>query len=73
VENYLGLRLVPEAILLGIPAISLVILLLWLNRRRTWGLASIPRAIDRAIDRRNTRRYEAAQNSKRRSNDTEKR
>jgi hypothetical protein len=59
VENRLALRLIPEGICLGIPLISLLILLLWLNHRRTWGLHSIPEAVSRAIDRRNARNYEA--------------
>ena len=59
VENHLALRLIPQFLLLLFPAVSLVIWLILLNRKRTWGLYSIPQAIDRAIDRRNTRNYEA--------------
>ena len=61
-ENHLALRLIPEALLLLFPVISGVIWLVLLNRRRTWGLYSIPIAIENAIDRRNTRLYEARQN-----------
>ena len=62
VENHLALRLIPEALLLLFPIISGVIWLVLLNRRRTWGLYSIPIAIENAIDRRNARLYEARQN-----------
>lgn len=58
-ENHLALRLIPEAIFLIFPAISLLIWLILLNRKRTWGLYSIPQAVSRAIDRRNARNYEA--------------
>lgn len=61
-ENHLALRLIPEALLLLFPIINGVIWLVLLNRRRTWGLYSIPIAIENAIDRRNTRLYEARQN-----------
>ena len=59
VENHLALRLIPEAILLAIVGISVLTWLILLNRKRTWGLYSIPIAIENAIDRRNTRNYEA--------------
>ena len=59
VENHLALRLIPEAILLAIVGISVLIWLFLLNRKRTWGLYSILIAIENAIDRRNTRNYEA--------------
>ena len=59
VENHLALRLIPEAMLLAIMGISVLIWLILLNRKRTWGLYSIPIAIENAIDRRNTRIYEA--------------
>lgn len=58
-ENHLALRLIPEAILLGFVGISCLIWLILLNRKRTWGLYSIPIAIENAIDRRNARNYEA--------------
>lgn len=58
-ENHLALRLVPEGILLGIPAISLIVVLLWLNHRRTWGLHSIRDAVENAIDRKHQRDYDA--------------
>lgn len=58
-ENHLALRLIPEAILLAIAGISVLIWLILLNRKRTWGLYSIPIAIENAIDRRNARNYEA--------------
>ena len=58
-ENHLALRLIPEAILLLLVGVSVLIWLLLLNRKRTWGLYSIPIAIENAIDRRNTRNYEA--------------
>lgn len=59
VENHLGLRLVPEALFLGFPVTSLLIWLLMLNHKRTWGLHSIPAAIDRAVEKKRTRDYEA--------------
>ena len=59
VENHLALRLIPEAILLAIVGISVLIWLIHLNRKRTWGLYSIPIAIENAIDRRNAKNYEA--------------
>lgn len=58
-ENHLALRLVPEAIALGIPAISLLVLLLWLNHKRTWGLHSIRDAVENAVDRKHQRDYDA--------------
>ena len=58
-ENQLALRLIPESIFLLFPIISLLIWLILLNRRRTWGLHSIGDAIAAAIDRRNARNYEA--------------
>lgn len=58
-ENQLAVRLIPEAILVLIPAVSLLVLLLYLNSRRTWGLHSIRDAVENAIDRRNARNYEA--------------
>ncbi len=58
-ENHLALQLIPEAILLAIAGISVLVWLVLLNRKRTWGLYSIPAAIENAIDRRNTRNYEA--------------
>ena len=58
-ENQLALRLIPESIFLLFPIISLLIWLILLNRRRTWGLHGIGDAIAAAIDRRNARNYEA--------------
>jgi hypothetical protein len=58
VENHLALRLVPEVLLLAVPLISLIILLLVLNHRRTWGLHSIKDAVENAIDRKHQRDYE---------------
>ncbi len=60
-ENHLALRLVPEGILLGFPAMSLVIVLLWLNHRRTWGLHSIRDAAEELVDRKRQRDYAARQ------------
>lgn len=59
VENHLALRLIPEGIFLGFPAVSVLIWLLMLNRRRTWGLHSIFDAIERGVERKRTRDYEA--------------
>ena len=59
VENHLALRLIPEGIFLGFPCISLIVWLLMLNARRTWGLKSISRAVERAVERKRTRDYEA--------------
>ena len=56
-ENHLAIRLIPEGILLGVPIISLLILLLLLNRKRTWGLHSIRDAVENAIDRKHQRDY----------------
>lgn len=58
-ENHLALRLVPEAILLAVPLISLIVLLLWLNRKRTWGLHSIKEAVENAVDKKRQRDYDA--------------
>ena len=58
-ENHLALRLIPEGILGAVPAISLVILLLWLNHRRTWGLHSFFQAVENAVDRKHQRDYYA--------------
>ena len=61
-ENHLALRLIPEGILAGFPAISLLILLLWLNHRRTWGLHSLKELAEDAIDRKHQRDYDRQQN-----------
>lgn len=58
-ENHLALRLIPEGILVGFPAISLLILLLWLNHKRTWGLYSIRALVENAVDRKHQKDYEA--------------
>ena len=60
-ENRLALGLIPEMILLLFPCVSLVILLLWLNSRRRWGLHSIRDAVENAVDRKYQRDYEARQ------------
>lgn len=59
VENHLALRLIPEGIFLGFPAISLCIWLWLLNKKRTWGLHSIRDAVERAVEKKRTRDYEA--------------
>lgn len=59
VENHLGLRLIPETIFLGFPAVSAVIWLILWNRRRTWGLHSIRDAISRRVEQKRIRDYEA--------------
>lgn len=59
VENHLALRLIPEGIFLGFPVISLLIWLWLLNKKRTWGLYSIRDAIERAVEKKRTRDYEA--------------
>ncbi len=59
VENHLALRLIPEGLLLGFPAVSVIIWLLMLNRKRTWGLHSITDAVERAVEKKKTRDYEA--------------
>ncbi len=59
VENHLALRLIPEALFLGFPIISVLIWLWMLNKKRTWGLHSITEAVDRAIERKRTQDYEA--------------
>lgn len=58
-ENHLALRLVPEALLLAVPMVSLIVLLLWLNHRRTWGLHSIRAAVENAVERKRRRDYDA--------------
>lgn len=58
-ENHLAIRLVPEGLLLLVPMLSLLILLLMLNRKRTWGLHSIRDAVENAIDRKHRRDYDA--------------
>ena len=60
-ENHLALRLIPEGFLVGFPAISLLILLLWLNHRRTWGFHSLRTLAENAVDRKRQRDYEARQ------------
>ena len=59
VENHLAIRLIPEGVLLAFPALSLLILLLWLNHKRTWGLHSLRDLAENAVDRRRQIRYEA--------------
>ena len=49
VENHLALRLIPEALFLGFPIISVLIWLWMLNRKRTWGIHSIVNVMDRVI------------------------
>ena len=56
-ENHLALRLIPEAIFLGIPLLSLILLLLWLNKRRTWGLHSIKDWVSNLVDKKRQRDY----------------
>lgn len=58
-ENHLAIRLVPEGLLMCVPIVSLLLLLLFLNRRRTWGLHSIRDAAENAIDRKHQRDYDA--------------
>lgn len=58
-ENHLAIRLVPEGLLMCVPIVSLLLLLLFLNRRRTWGLHSIRDAAENAIDRKYQRDYDA--------------
>jgi hypothetical protein len=60
-ENALALRLVPEGILLGIPALTLLFLLLCWNHRRTWGLHSIWEFGAALVDRKHQRDYAAKQ------------
>ncbi len=60
-ENHLALRLAPEALCLAVPILSLVIVLLWLNHRRTWGLHSLRDAAENAVDRKRQRDYAARQ------------
>ena len=57
-ENNLALMLIPECLLLLYPLVSLVIWLVLLNRRRTWGLHSVKAGVEYLVDRRNIRRYE---------------
>ncbi len=59
VENHLALRLIPEGIFLGFPVISIFIWLWLLNKKRTWGLHSIRDAIERSVEKKRTRDYEA--------------
>ncbi len=40
-ENHLARRLIPEAVLLLIPAVSLLVFLLWLKRSQSWRLFSL--------------------------------
>ena len=62
-ENHLAIRLIPEAILLAIPSISLLVLLLWLNHKRTWGFRSIRYVVEIALDQKREKRYYAALNN----------
>lgn len=57
-ENHLALMLIPELLLLLYPLVSVVIWLVLLNRKRTWGLHSIKDGVEELIDRRNIRNYE---------------
>ena len=56
-ENHLALRLIPEVILLIFPSISLLVLLLWLNKKRTWGIHSIRDLAAEVVDQRHQRSY----------------
>lgn len=56
-ENHLAIRLVPEGLLLCVPILSLLIVLILLNRKRTWGFHSIKDAVENAIDRKHQRDY----------------
>lgn len=68
-ENRLALRLIPEGILAAFACISAVVWLLMLNSRRSWGLHSIPEAIERAVERKRTRDYEARLRGEERKDD----
>ena len=57
-ENRLALRLIPEALLAAIPLLTLLILLLRWNHRRTWGLHSLREAAEEALDRKHRRDWE---------------
>ena len=59
-ENHLALRLIPEGLLILFLAASLIALLIWLNRRRTWGLHSLRELAEDAVDRKHQRDYEAS-------------
>ena len=61
-ENHLAMRLIPEGALLAFLAVSLIVLLVWLNRRRTWGLHSLREIAENAVDRKHQRDYEARLN-----------
>ena len=56
------MRLIPEGALLAFLAVSLIVLLVWLNRRRTWGLHSLREIAENAVDRKHQRDYEARLN-----------
>lgn len=57
-ENHLALMLIPELLLLLYPLVSVIIWLVLLNRKRTWGLHSIRDGVEYLIDQRNIRNYE---------------
>lgn len=57
-ENHLALMLIPELLLVLYPLVSVLIWLVLLNRKRTWGLHSIRDGVEYLIDRRNRRNYE---------------
>ena len=57
-ENHLALMLIPELLLLLYPLVSVIIWLVLLNRKRTWGLHSIKDGVEYLIDQRNIRNYE---------------
>ncbi len=61
-ENHLALRLIPAGALLVFLGVSLIVLLVWLNRRRTWGLHSLKEIAENAVDRKHQRDYEARLN-----------
>ena len=57
-ENRLARTLIPEALLLLIPAGYLLGLLWRWNRRRTWGLWSLKALVEEALDRKHQRDYQ---------------
>ncbi len=57
-ENRLALRLIPEAILAALLLLLLAIQLLWWNHRRTWGLRSLRRLFEDAVERKRRRDWD---------------
>lgn len=59
VENHLALRLIPEGLLILFVTFSVLTWLWMLNKKRTWGVYNIVCAVERAVERKRRKNYEA--------------